>query len=596
MEVLGEHCARLGVKFISGSSGIMKSLIRSPQTNEVIGVLAEDGTQHFADIVILSTGAWSESLLDFEGQLFSGAYDLAHIQLSKEETEKYTSLPVLHAPNKGYCFPPTPDGIFKIASLGYTQTNYTTIDDRVVSIPRDRSLNPTDTLSEEGIAQCRKIAQACLPELGDRPLVYAAMCWDTESFDFNWILGPHPSSPSSLFIATAGSGHSFKNLPVIGKYVCDCLEGKLPEQLREAWRWRPDKASGAPRLTRVDIKDLHGWRHDVLDLAKAKTPEGWAQLVVTAKDAMTTRGFLTVINHGYSTEQTKRMFDIANVPFDEVSQEEKERYVGNIKLNGAYQGYKLPQYWTIAGGVQDRIEMYNINHDVNKRTHPQILRQYLHDIDAFAKHCHYNVIHPVLRLLAVGLELPEETLVATHNFDAPGEGCVRFQKYFPRSQAEEAKTENVWLKGHTDIGSITVLWSQPVCGLQIRSPEGEWQWARYIENGLIINVGDMLEFLSGGFYKATIHRVVQPPPSQQGHARLGLFFFGMPDDNVVLKPLNESPVLQRVGIRKRFEEDQAPTTEAWRKVRTSNYGVSEVKKEGAVDVQILNGIVVAHYN
>lgn len=262
MEVLGEHCARLGVKFISGSSGIMKSLIRSPQTNEVIGVLAEDGTQHFADIVILSTGAWSESLLDFEGQLFSGAYDLAHIQLSKEETEKYTSLPVLHAPNKGYCFPPTPDGIFKIASLGYTQTNYTTIDDRVVSIPRDRSLNPTDTLSEEGIAQCRKIAQACLPELGDRPLVYAAMCWDTESFDFNWILGPHPSSPSSLFIATAGSGHSFKNLPVIGKYVCDCLEGKLPEQLREAWRWRPDKASGAPRLTRVDIKDLHGWRHD----------------------------------------------------------------------------------------------------------------------------------------------------------------------------------------------------------------------------------------------------------------------------------------------------------------------------------------------
>lgn len=334
----------------------------------------------------------------------------------------------------------------------------------------------------------------------------------------------------------------------------------------------------------------------VLDLAKAKTPEGWAQLVVTAKDAMTTRGFLTVINHGYSMEQTKRMFDIANVPFDEVSQEEKERYVGNIKLNGAYQGYKLPQYWTIAGGVQDRIEMYNINHDVNKCTHPQILRQYLPDIDAFAKHCHYNVIHPVLRLLAVGLELPEETLVATHNFDAPGEGCVRFQKYFPRSQAEEATTENVWLKGHTDIGSITVLWSQPVCGLQIRSPEGEWQWARYIENGLIINVGDMLEFLSGGFYKATIHRVVQPPPSQQGHARLGLFFFGMPDDNVVLKPLNESPVLRRVGIRKRFEEDQAPTTEAWRKVRTSNYGVSEVKKEGAVDVQILNGIVVAHYN
>jgi len=262
MEVLGEYCVQHGVKFISGPSGVMAEFIRDPQTNAVIGVQAEDGTQHHADRIILSAGAWSESLLDFEGQVFSGAYELAHIQLSEEERERYASLPVLHAPNKGYCFPPTQDGIFKIASLTYTQTNYTTLNGRLVSVPRDRSLNPTDTLSEEGIAECRKIAQACLPELGDRPLVYSAMCWDTESIDFNWIISPHPSSPSTLYIATAGSGHSFKNLPVVGKYVCDCLEGKLPENLRETWRWRPDKVVDAPCVNRVDIKDLHGWRHD----------------------------------------------------------------------------------------------------------------------------------------------------------------------------------------------------------------------------------------------------------------------------------------------------------------------------------------------
>ncbi|EPQ50555.1 Clavaminate synthase-like protein [Gloeophyllum trabeum ATCC 11539] len=334
----------------------------------------------------------------------------------------------------------------------------------------------------------------------------------------------------------------------------------------------------------------------VLDLAKGNTPEGWAELAVTVKDAMTTRGFLTVTNHGWTAEQTKRMFDIANVPFDQVIQEEKERYVGNIKSSGSYQGYKLPQYYHIDGGVLDRIEQYHINRDVTKRPHPQVFRQYLPDADAFARHCHFNVIHPVLRLLALGLELPEDTLVNMHNFDAPGESSVRFMKYFPRSQEEEVKTANVWLKGHTDIGSITVLWSQPVGGLQIRSPEGEWQWARHVENGLIINVGDMLEFLSGGFYKATIHRVVQPLPSQRGYARLGLFFFGMPDDDVVLKPLTESPVLQRVGVRRRFEEDQAPTAEEWRKARTAAYGVSEVKKEGEVEVQTLNGIVVTHYN
>ncbi|KDQ51628.1 hypothetical protein JAAARDRAFT_163427 [Jaapia argillacea MUCL 33604] len=264
MEVLVEECSRLGVRFISGPAGTMKSLLRGEHDNEVLGVVAQDGTEHLADLVILATGAWSESLLNFEGQLFSGAYNLCHIQLTPEEAEKYASLPVLNAPTRGYCFPPTKDGIFKIASLGYTNTNYVDLPAHPqfrVSVPRDRAFNPTDTLSEESIAECRKIAQACLPELGDRDLCYSAMCWDTESFDFNWIISPHPSS-TRLFIATAGSGHTFKNLPVVGKYVADCVEGNLPSDLREAWRWRPDRVRDFPPLERVDIKSMHGWRHD----------------------------------------------------------------------------------------------------------------------------------------------------------------------------------------------------------------------------------------------------------------------------------------------------------------------------------------------
>lgn len=36
-----------------------------------------------------------------------------------------------------------------------------------------------------------------------------------------------------------------------------------------------------------------------------------------------------------------------------------------------------------------------------------------------------------------------------------------------------------------DIGTITVLWSQPVAGLQIMCPDGRWRWVRHIENGLV---------------------------------------------------------------------------------------------------------------
>lgn len=38
----------------------------------------------------------------------------------------------------------------------------------------------------------------------------------SRSFDYHWIISPHPSSDGHLFIATAGSGHTFKNLPNVG--------------------------------------------------------------------------------------------------------------------------------------------------------------------------------------------------------------------------------------------------------------------------------------------------------------------------------------------------------------------------------------------
>lgn len=39
------------------------------------------------------------------------------------------------------------------------------------------------------------------------------------SFDYHWIITEHPSSPDSLFLATAGSGHTFKNLPNVGSPI-----------------------------------------------------------------------------------------------------------------------------------------------------------------------------------------------------------------------------------------------------------------------------------------------------------------------------------------------------------------------------------------
>lgn len=355
----------------------------------------------------------------------------------------------------------------------------------------------------------------------------------------------------------------------------------------------PHYVPAPPTKADLDYADLA-----VIDLSNTDTVEGRAQLATQVRDAMTGQGFFYVINHGYTAPQAERIFDVADIPFAGVSDEEKRTYAGNIKATGSYQGYKLRQYWHIDGGVHDQVEHYNIHRDVTKKQHPKELRPLLPEIEAFARFNHLNVLHPILQLLALGLELPEDTFVDNHGYSAVNETYIRFMKYYPRSEDEETKTRNVWLKGHTDFGSVTILWSQPVAALQILSPDGGWRWIKHIDNALVVNLGDAMEFLSGGFYKATIHRVVQPPEDQRGYTRLGVFLFASPDDAVKLVPFAESPVLQKHGIVRRCDDADAPTMEQWRRARTSAYGQTELKKkdDGRVEEEVINGVVVKHYN
>ncbi|KAF8064889.1 hypothetical protein FPV67DRAFT_159192 [Lyophyllum atratum] len=334
----------------------------------------------------------------------------------------------------------------------------------------------------------------------------------------------------------------------------------------------------------------------IIDLSKSDTPEGRANLAAQVTQAMRTHGFFYAINHGYTSEQTNQIFSLANLTFDGVSTEEKARYMSDS--NTVYEGYKPQKTWLIDGGVQDQVEHYNMNRHLHKRAHPEALRPFLPLIDDFARHNHYNVVHPILRLLALGLELTEDTLVNQHKYDSPGHTSVRFMKYHPRSADDELKSKNVWLKGHTDFGSITILWSQPVGGLQILSLDGKWRWVRHIENALVVNAGDALEFLCGGFYPSTRHRVVQPPADQRNIPRLGVFYFVMPDDDTKLVPHEDSPVLIKEGISRLCYPEDAPNMEEWRKGRTFSYGKVALKAgiEKGVEEELVSGVVVKHYN
>lgn len=145
-----------------------------------------------------------------------------------------------------------------------------------------------------------------------------------------------------------------------------------------------------------------------------------------------------------------------------------------------------------------------------------------------------------------------------HLYDDPSDDHLRYMLYRPRPAEEDAMVDNMWARAHTDFGSLTLLWSQNVAGLQIKTAGGGgWRHVPPVDGGIVCNVGDTLDFWSASYLRSTTHRVVRPPEDQLGGSRLGLFYFVRPGDDVDIKPA-PSPLLRRLGLVGENQEDAAP--------------------------------------
>jgi len=81
--------------------------------------------------------------------------------------------------------------------------------------------------------------------------------------------------------------------------------------------------------------------------------------------------------------------------------------------------------------------------------------------------------------------------------------------------------------------------SQPVSGLQVLSEGGNWLNIKHYPEHIIANIGDTLEFVSGGILRAVPHRVVEPPIDQCQLKRLGVFYFVHLLPDIALCPLDQ---------------------------------------------------------
>ncbi|OJD33684.1 2og-fe oxygenase family oxidoreductase [Diplodia corticola] len=294
----------------------------------------------------------------------------------------------------------------------------------------------------------------------------------------------------------------------------------------------------------------------ILDFGEFDRPGGVERLVAQTKEAVEGTGFFYVDNFGLSVDEINEQWELGKKILA-LPDEEKLKYRAALE-DGDYNGYRPLGAIEQFPGLRDNWECYHIFKFIpeHERAHPAVVREHLAQIERFHRHVHEQVAYRVLRLLALTLEMAEDFFVDRHRYEARCSSFLRYMKYHPRSAETNARYKQIYTRGHTDFGSATLLFSQPVGGLELEARDGAgWKALRHREGSIIVNTADMMHFWTKGYLHSCMHRVVAPPPDQEHMERFGLIYFLRPSDSARLEVV-DSPLLHRLGLVDQPESEE----------------------------------------
>ena len=110
------------------------------------------------------------------------------------------------------------------------------------------------------------------------------------------------------------------------------------------------------------------------------------------------------------------------------------------------------------------------------------------------------VAEQLLAAMCVGLGLAPDHLRAL--FGGRRMSLVKLIHYPPTPVGEAG------VNAHHDTGFVTLLWQQGVGGLQVMNQRGAWIDVPPVDDAVVVNLGEMLQGMTGNYFVATTHRVV----------------------------------------------------------------------------------------
>ena len=81
---------------------------------------------------------------------------------------------------------------------------------------------------------------------------------------------------------------------------------------------------------------------------------------------------------------------------------------------------------------------------------------------------------------------------------------------------------------HTDSGYLSLLLQDDVGGLQVQNGKGKWIDAPPIDGTIVVNLGEMIQLATQGYFLATPHRVLNVERQQEDGGRFSMPYFWNP--------------------------------------------------------------------
>jgi isopenicillin N synthase-like dioxygenase len=106
----------------------------------------------------------------------------------------------------------------------------------------------------------------------------------------------------------------------------------------------------------------------------------------------------------------------------------------------------------------------------------------------------------LMAAMSIGLGLDADHL--ERHFGERRMSLVKLIHYPPTPVGEAG------VNAHHDAGFLTLLWQHGVSGLQVENQDGDWIDVPADDDAIIVNLGEMLQSMTGNYFVATNHRVI----------------------------------------------------------------------------------------